>query len=180
MFLMITGSLNDYISHLQLLAFFAGYPLVYTLVNFLATKRQEKTPFISKEWVALLPFTYALIGSLFFGLLLKNISPDFSLQNITGEFLSPVEVWAIMSVLFWIPALSKKPIFSLLHSVPFFLILIKDFFIQATSNSGMFVIENDMKMYSISFLLNIVVLVFIYALLYCLRYFGISKNTTLN
>jgi hypothetical protein len=178
MFLMITDSLNDYISHLQLLAFFAGYPFVYTLVNFLATKRQEKTPFISKEWVALLPFTYALIGSLFFGLLLKNISPDFSLQNIADT--SSLEVWAIISVLFWIPALSKKPVFSLLHSVPFFLILIKDFFIQATSNSAMFVIENDMKMYSISFLLNTVALVFIYALLYCLRYFRISKNTTLN
>ena len=177
---MINGSLGDYISQLQLLAFFAGYPLIYTLVNFLATNRGEKISFISNKWVALLPFTYALIGTLFIGLLLKNISPDFSLQNIAREFMSPLEVWAIMSVLFWIPALSKKPIFSLLHSLPFFLILIKDFFLQATSNAGMFMIENDMKMYSISFLLNIAALLFMYAVLYCLRYFRVSKNATLN
>ena len=177
---MINNSLSDYISQLQLLAFFAGYPLIYTLVNFLATNRWEKISFISNKWVALLPFTYALIGTLFIGLLLKNISPHFSLQNIADEFLSPLKVWAMMSVLFWIPALSKKPIFSLLHSLPFFLILIKDFFIQATSNSGMFVIENDMKMYSISFLLNVAALIFVYVLCYCLRYFRINKNATLN
>jgi hypothetical protein len=181
MFLMMTGSLNDYISQLQLLAFFAGYPLIYTLVNFLATKRHERTSFLSNKWVQLLPFAYALIGTLFIGLFLKSISPDFSLKNIAEQFQSPfLEGWAIMSVLFWIPAFTKKPVFSLFHSLPFFFLLINHFFTQTTSSSGRFVIDNDMKMYTISFLLNIVALVFIYALFYCLRYFRIYKNTTVN
>jgi hypothetical protein len=176
---MTNDSLNNYISELQLLAFFAGYPLIYTLVNFLATKRQERRSFLSNKWVEVLPFAYALIGTLFIGLFLKNMSPDFSLKNITGQFQSPfLEVWAFMSVLFWIPAFSKKTVFSLLHSLPFFFLLIKHFF--TTSSSGRFVIDNDMKMYTISFLLNMAALVFIYALLYCLRYFRFYKKTTAN
>ena len=177
---MINDSLNNYISELQLLAFFAGYPLIYTLVNFLATKRQERPSFLSNKWVELLPFAYGLIGTLFIGLFLKNISPDFSLKNIMGQFQSPfLEVWAFISVLFWIPAFSKKPVFSLLHSLPFFFLLINHFFTQTTA-SGRFVIDNDMKMYTISFLLNMAALAFIYALLYCLRYFRFYKNTTAN
>jgi len=176
---MITDSLNDYISQLQLLAFFSGYPLIYTLVNFLATKRQERTSFLSNKWVELLPFAYALVGTLFIGLLLKNISPDFSLKNIADQFPTPyLEVWGIMAVLFWIPAIRKRPIFSLLHSLLFFFLLIKDFFMQITSLSGRFVIENDMKMYTFSLLLNMGALVFVFAISYGLHYFRIRRNIT--
>jgi hypothetical protein len=174
---MINNSLSNYISQLQLLAFFAGYPLIYTLVNFLATERQRKKSFLSKRCVALLPFAYALMGTLFIGLLLKNISPDFSIKDIAEQFPTPYwEIWGTLAVLFWIPALSKKPVFSLLHSLPFFLILLKDF--MQTSISGRFVIENDMKMYTISLLLHTGALVVTFAISYGLHYFRICRNTT--
>lgn len=175
---MINNSLGDYISQLQLLVFFAGYPLIYTLVNFMATERHKEKPLLSKNWIALLPFAYALVGTLFIGLLLKNISPDFSLKNIAGQFPTPYEVWGIMAVLFWIPAISKRPIFSLLHSLPFFFLLIRDFFMQMTALSQRFVIENDMKMYTISLLLNTVALLIVFAISYGLHRFQIRKNTT--
>jgi hypothetical protein len=173
---MIDNSLSNYISQLQLLAFFAGYPLIYTLVNFLATERLKEKPLLSKKWIALLPFAYALVGTLFIGLLLKNISPDFSVKNIAEQFSTPyLEVWGTLAVLFWIPALSKKPVFSLLHSLPFFFILLKDF--MQISISERFVIENDMKMYTISLLLNTGALVVMYAISYGLHHFRIRRNT---
>lgn len=173
---MINNSLSNYISQLQLLAFFSGYPLIYTLVNFLATKRQERKSFLSNKWVALLPFAYALMGTLFIGLLLKNSTPEFSVKNIAEQFPTPyLEVWGTLAVLFWIPALSKKPVLSLLHSLPFFLILLKDF--MQTSISGRFVIENDMKMYTISLLLNTGALVIMFAISYGLHHFRIRRNT---
>jgi hypothetical protein len=174
---MINNSLSIYISQLQLIAFFAGYPLIYTLVNFLTTERQGKKPFLPRSCVALLPFAYALIGTLFIGLLLKNMSPDFSIRNIAEQFPAPYwEVWGILAVLFWIPALSKKPVFSLLHSLPFFLILLKDF--MQTSIFGRFVIENDMKMYTISLLLHTGALIIMFAIFYGLHHFRIRRNTT--
>lgn len=177
---MIHNSLGNYISQLQLLAFFAGYPLIYTIVNFLATERIKEKPLLSKKWISLLPFAYALVGTLFIGLLLKNISPDFSLKNIVEQFHSPyLEVWGILGVLFWIPAISKRPVFSLLHSLPFFFLLIRDFFIQMTALSPQrFVIENDMKMYTISLLLNTVCLLIVFAISSGLHRFQIRRNIT--
>ena len=174
---MINNSLSNYISQLQLLAFFAGYPLIYTLVNFLATEHRKEMPLLSKRWIALLPFAYALVGTLFIGLLLKNISPDFSVKNIAEQFPSTYwEVWGALAVLFWIPALSKKPVLSLLHSMLFFLILLKD--LMQTSTSGRFVIENDMKMYTISLLLHTGALGVMFAISNGVHHFRIRRNTT--
>ena len=175
------NNLSEYIYQLQLLAFFAGYPLLYVLINFLATENQGKKSFLSKRWIEHLPSTYALLGALFIGLLLKNISPDFSLKNIAAQFPIPyLEVWGIMAVLFWIPALRKRPIFSLVHSLPFLFILFKDLLLQSFSHSGKIVIENDMKMYTISFLLNMVGLTIIYGLSYQLHYLRISEKAASN
>ena len=174
---MINDSLNDYIGQLQLLSFFSGYPLVYALVNFAVAERRKKLPYFSKRWIELLPFAYALVGTLFFGFLLKNISPDFSLKHISDLFQSSyLEVWGIMSILFWIPMISKKTVFSLLHSLPFFFLLVKDFFMQTTFNSARLVIGNDMKMYTISIVLNAGALVIVFVIFFLLRHFVFDKT----
>lgn len=98
---MINDSLSIYISHLQLLSFFAGYPFIYALVKYMASDRGKKMPLLNKKWIELLPFAYALTGTLFLGLILKNISPDFSGKNITEQFQSPyLEIWGIMAFCF--------------------------------------------------------------------------------
>lgn len=173
--------MTDYINQLQLIAFFSGYPLIYILVNFLAITCRKENTLVQRRWIRLLPVAYALVGTLFIGLLLKNISPELSLKNISAGFHSPyLEVWGIMAILFWVPALGKKPVFSLLHSLPFFLLLIKDFILQANSISGRSVIENDMKMYSLSILLNTVSLVVVFGLSYGLNHFHARRNHTAN
>ena len=70
-----------YIQHLELIAFFSGYPLIYAVVFFFARNNRLKNSF--KQRVAsLLPFSYALIGTLYIGLQLKKIYPDYFFENM--------------------------------------------------------------------------------------------------
>ena len=173
---MIYNSLNDYIGQLQLLCFFAGYPLIYALVNLLPGRRGKDSPYSSTKWIAVLPFSYAFVGILYVGFLLKNMSPHFLLTHNSALLRSSyLEVWALLSVLFWIPKISRKTILSLLHSMPFFFLLIKDLFMQASSNPVM-LIGNDMKMYSISIVLHAGALVIVYVIFYLLRRSGLSNT----
>jgi len=143
--------LGAYIQRLELMAFFAGYPLIYSIIHSVAGKRR---PFVNRL-IILLPFAYALTGTLFLGLILENIFQDYPLKNISEQFQVPyLTIVGLLAVLFWIPAFSKKPVFSLLHSLVFFFLLLKDFIMYMTSPTGSEVIKNDMKIYTDSLLLN--------------------------
>jgi hypothetical protein len=145
------NDLGAYIQRLELMAFFAGYPLIYSIIQLIAGKQRA---FLNRL-ARLLPFAYALTGTLFLGLVLGNIFQDYHLKNIGDQFQVPyLTIWGLLSVLFWIPAFSKKPVFSLLHSLVFFFLLLKDFFLYMTSSTGRDVIKNDMKIYTDSLLLN--------------------------
>ncbi len=161
-----------YIEQLELMAIFAGYPLIYTIVQVIAGQFKKTTPFTDKL-VKLLPFAYALSGTLFIGLLLKNLYPDYSLKNISQQFQYPyLKIWGVLALLFWFPAFSKKPVFSLLHSLVFFFFLLKDIYFQITSSPGREMIKNDMKIYTDSLLLNagtLTVIVIIYYLFTTIR-----------
>lgn len=138
------------IERFELIAFFAGYPVIYAIVQFIAGERRA----FASRLAMLLPYAYALTGTLFLGLTLKNISAS-PLKNITEQFQMPyLQIWALLSVLFWTPVFSKKPVFTLLHSLIFFFLLLKDFFMYMVSYLGKDVIKNDMKMYTDSLLLN--------------------------
>ncbi len=157
-----------YIERLQLMAFFSGYPLIYALVNVLATERSRQPNAFVNRLVMLLPFAYALTGVLFLGFAVKNLYPDYSVENISEQF-TYIKIWAIFSVLFWIPAFSKKPVFSLLHSLIFFFILLRDLFMYMTSYIGMDMIKNDMRVYTDSLLLNTGTLTVIVILYFIIR-----------
>ncbi len=149
------SSFFAYLQQLELMAFFSGYPLVYALTVFFAGNQKVKNNF-KKRIVSLLPFGYALVGTLYAGLQLKKLYPDYSFENIKLSTQHPWLIfWALLSILFWIPALAKQKVFSLIHSLVFFLFLVRDLFLQLSiSNMNESIVKNDMNVYTNSLLLN--------------------------
>ncbi|MGK2861069.1 MAG: hypothetical protein ACSLE0_04005 [Chitinophagaceae bacterium] len=149
-----------YLQRLESMVFFSGYPLIYTLVLFIAgnlTANSRLKPII----VFLLPSAYALVGTLYLGLQLKNLYPDYSIENINQSILLPYLIaWGILANVFWIPFFSKKKVLSLLHSLAFFYFIIKDVFFQlSASGTDKNIVRNDMKLFIDSLLLNSVALI---------------------
>jgi hypothetical protein len=169
----------DYLQRLEILAFFSGYPLIYALVFFVFGNKKSKSV-LSRKIPVLLQYTYAFVGTLFLGLQLNNLYPDYSIENIQLAFQEPyLKIWGFLSLLFWIPALSKKTIFSLFHSLVFFFLLVKDLFMYLIRGTGQSMIKNEMKIYSDSLLLNVIVLIamiIIYNLF--IRFKTLKKSTS--
>ena len=147
---------------LEILAFFSGYPLLYTIIYFIAEK-QKKNGITKSRLILLLPYTYAMLGSLYIGLQLKNFYPDYSINHIKQIIHQPFLMgWGLLSTIFWIPALRKKTWLSLLHSLVFLRILIIDLFILTPQLAGdNSPIKNEMKMYTGSLILSFVAYSFI-------------------
>ena len=150
-----------HLQQLELMAFFSGYPLIYAVILFFAGNQLGKDNFKSRI-TYLLPFAYALVGTLYLGLQLKNLYPDYSFEHLKLTIQQPWLIsWGLLSTLFWIPVLNKKPFLSLIHSLIFFFFLVKDLFLQLTASAAdNDVVRNDMKIYTISLLLNLGVLIF--------------------
>jgi hypothetical protein len=149
------NSFFAYLQQLELMAFFSGYPLLYAIILFVAGKKQLQNNF-KNRMVSVLPFAYALIGTLYLGLQLKKLHFNYSSENVAQMTHQPyLVIWGLLSILFWIPALSKRKELSLIHSLVFFFFLIRDIIIQTTSSSAdRYMLKNDMRIYTISFLLN--------------------------
>ena len=149
-----------YLHRLELLAFFSGYPLLYAVIVFIAGKQQSKTN-IKGRITSMLPYGYALTGTLYLGLQLKNLYPDYSFENIKLTMQQPfLIIWALLSILFWIPALAKKRFLSLLHSLVFFFFLAKDLFLHSFYSVDKNVVQNNMNIYTTSLLINMVAFAF--------------------
>ena len=147
---------------LEMLVFFSGYPLVYYLVRFFSRHVSLKN-ISSAELISILPFAYALSGTLFLGLQLKNVYPVYTIENVRHRIQQPyLFIWALLSLLFWIPAIPKRQILSVLHSLVFFLIIIRDLYYQLTGFiSDRSILKNDMTVYTISIFLNLAAFLFI-------------------
>jgi hypothetical protein len=161
------NSFFEYLQKLEVLVFFSGFPLVYTVCFFFAGIEKFKNNFIAKL-TRCLPFGYALVGTLYLGLQLKNLYPDYSFQHIQNNIAQPLlTAWGLLSILFWIPALAKKKFLALVHSMLFFGILLKDLLFEASASTG---ISNDMNVYTVSLLLNTaaVLLITLFSYLYFL------------
>ena len=149
------NSFFAYLQQLELMAFFSGYPLIYTVTLVIAGNQQLKDNF-KMRMVSLLPFAYALIGTLYAGLQLKNLYPDYSIEHMKLAIQQPFLVtWGLLSILFWIPTLAKKAVLSLLHSLVIFFLLVRDLLLQLSAASDRDVVRNDMKIYTLSLLLNL-------------------------
>jgi hypothetical protein len=167
----MVSNIFSYIQRLEMLVFFSGYPLVYCLVRFLARNAFLKDG-RSAQLVSILPFAYALLGTLFLGLQLKNYYPEYTLENIGQRIQQPyLTIWAILSILFWIPAISKRKILSLFHSLIFFLIIVKDLFFQLSGfNSDRNILRNDMQLYAVSVVLNLTIYILVVVLFFLLPF----------
>lgn len=160
-----------YLQQLELMGFFSGYAIIYSIVLFLADTRPLQGRF-AKRLVALLPFSYALVGTLFLGFLFKKLYPDYSIEHIKQAVQRPwLITWALLAILFWIPAVSKKKALSLVHSLVFFFFLVRDLFVQLSSSSvNNDIVKNDMKVYAASIVLNIATLAFLGLLSFLFSY----------
>lgn len=149
------NSFFAYLQLLELMTFFSGYPLIYTLILFIAGNKKPRSDFRNRL-VKVLPFAYALVGTLYAGLEIKNLYLSYSLGNIKQIMLQPyLVIWGFLSLLFWIPAISKKKELSLIHSLVFFFFLVRDVIIQLGSSADKYMLGNDMRIYTISLLLNL-------------------------
>lgn len=149
-----------YLQRLELMAFFSAYPLIYAVIYVFAGSSKKELP---KKLPPLLPYAYALVGTLYLGLQLKNLYPDYSFENIRHSVQQPFYIiWALLSLFFWIPLFCKKPVISLVHSLVFFFFLVRDLFSQLSSSSAdKNIVRNDMKIYTDSLLLNLGALILV-------------------
>jgi hypothetical protein len=121
------------------------------------------TSFVKIKLFSKLPLAYAFVGTLYWGLQMRNMYPDYTLDNFTAstQFLY-LKIWGMLSIVFWIPILRKKTAFSLLHSLVFFYLLVKSLYLQLSSPSaGNDLLRNDMKILSASILLNLAALILV-------------------
>ena len=148
------NTLFAYLQQLELMVFFSGYPLLYAFITFLASNKKSENSFKARM-ASLLPYGYALTGTLYLGLQLKNLYLSYIAKNVTYVIYHPyLMVWAFFSILFWIPALSKRKELSLLHSLVFFFFLVKDIVLQFASATDTGMLRNDMRIYTTSLLIN--------------------------
>ena len=157
----------SYLERLEIMAFFAGYPLVYAIVQVISgNTKKNRISFLNKI-NRILPYAYALAGTLYLGLVLKNLYPDYSLKNISAYFDSSyLKIWGLLSLLFLIPLVAKKPVISLLHSLIFFFCLVLDLFQFNSSSSDRDMIRNEIKIYSDSLLLNVATFIVVVIIFY--------------
>ena len=152
-------SLFAYSEWIELESFFSGYLLVYAIIYLVASNRPV-TNFVKSKLLPKLPLAYALAGTLYWVLQLKNAYPDYTIDHLAAGIQLPyLKIWGLLSVLFWIPLLRKKAAVSLLHSSVFFFLLMKSLYLQFFSASpGNDLARNNMKIYSVSILLNLAAL----------------------
>lgn len=174
----MNDSFSEYLHRLELVAFFSGYPLIYFLVFFIAGNQPSESKLKGKLF-SLLPYAYALVGTLYLGLQLRNLYPVYSMQNIKQVFQPAYLVcWGLLAMLFWIPVMAKKPVLSLLHSLVFFYFLARDIFFQLLAHAAdENIVRNDMKLYTVSLLLNVGGLITITLIHFLFSRFKGNKNS---
>ena len=151
--------MNDLLSlaeRLEMIAFFAGYPLVFYAIYFFAGKMLQR-PVYKNKLIYLFPLTYALLGTLYWGLQLRNWYPDYQIKNIVSNtFYIYSKIWALLAIIFWIPFFFKRPFLSVIHSLFFFFLLLRDIFSQLlVHDQDIYTLRNEMKIYTVSLLLNL-------------------------
>ena len=136
------------------MTFFSAYPLLYVLVQAIASKSFIKNT-LGYNIHKLVPFAYAFTGLLYLGLQLKNLYPDYSPAHVQSvAFNTWLQVWGLSSILFFIPFLSKKTIYSLLHSLVFFFFLVRDLYLNIVQAADKELLKIDMNIYTYSIAIN--------------------------
>ncbi|MDE3251984.1 MAG: hypothetical protein KGO92_04195 [Bacteroidota bacterium] len=156
-----------YLQQLEFLLFFSGYALLYILIINISETRKYTSLFF-QTLIRSLPLCYALAGSLYLGLLLKNIYPVYTIGNLSQKLQYPLlTIWGLLSLLCWIPLFRKKGVYSFLHSLLFFFLFVKGIIHFSTGQSAdKQMVRNHLTMYTLSLLLYLVLLILMTSLSY--------------
>ena len=128
------NDLSEFASWVELETFFSGYLFVWMIILLVTSLSTKAT--LGKKLLTSLPKAYALVGTFYLALQLKNAYPDFAIKNIfTDTRYTYLKIWAILSICFWIQALNKKTIFSILHNLVYFILMIIAIYINFFSGS---------------------------------------------
>ena len=160
-------SILIYFERLELMAFFSGYVAIYIFLNAFTNSKKTRLSKTSKRLLSLLPYSYTLTAILFWGYVLRNLFPEYTVHHYLAQFNAPFwQLIALASILSWVPIFRKKGYYSLLHSLFFFGFLLIDFYYFIIGNNGPELLQKDMKVFTDSLLLNLstlIVIVFIRA-----------------
>jgi hypothetical protein len=141
-----------YLERLETLGFFSGYPLIYALVIVIAGSKEKRTGFRS-QLVRTLPYAYALTGTLYLGMIIRNAWPSVDVETLFTSLQQPwLRVWALLSIFFWLPFFGRYPLLSLFHSLVFFYFIVRDIIMFVSDRMDKDLIRNDMKVYGDSLL----------------------------
>ncbi len=175
------NELFSYLERLEIMVFFTGYAIIYALIFFLAGEFHKRQWALISLLPGLLPSAYALIGTLFFGYILKKVYVGYTMGISLSQIYHPYLVlWGILAMVFWIPAARKKPLLSLLHSLVFFFYIPWDMYRFLDHSVEKDVIKNDMNILSSSLLLNASTLLILLLLHYVLLYLRKRKISATN
>ncbi|CAN5141298.1 hypothetical protein BH09BAC2_BH09BAC2_16260 [soil metagenome] len=156
-----------YIQRMELIAFFSGYALVYAFVHFIAGEHHKKCSVWQTRMIGFLPYAHALSGTLYVGLILKELSNNFSFDNLIKSFSSGWNLFAFISLLFWLPFFNRRKWVPLMHSLVFFYLLIKDIVLQLSYADTNDMVNNDLRIYTASIFINtaslLVIIIFYYS-----------------
>ncbi len=135
-----------YFELLEVMAFFAGYAIVYALWHVLADIGNNRFSDWARSVLPLLPLSYVLTGLLFLGYLIKGVI------LVNNQVDGPIHIniptlhyVGLLSLLFWIPFLKKRAWLSLLHSLFFFSYICIDLVKYMRNKIGVEILQNDMK-----------------------------------
>jgi hypothetical protein len=143
------------IERFEIIVFFAGYTILYCLLNYLWIK-----PYLFIEKLkSVLPLGYALSSTLFLGYFLRKIYQNHILGNAELQFYHPFLIaWGMMALFFWFPFFRKSPSLSLMHSFMFLFYILSDLVISLFGDKDILVIRNNMNILTASFLINVTTL----------------------
>ena len=83
------NDLMAYIQKLELFGFFSGYCLIYTIISSSKSVNNGKRHTLIQKLFILLPYAYALTATLYLGMIIKNISLNYSSANLNEQFHVP-------------------------------------------------------------------------------------------
>lgn len=158
------GDIFSYIEIYELIGFFSGYALIYSLLKALNTSHSVINRILPR-----LPIAYALTGTFY----IANLLRKFYLQwSLFGHISFPehlyLTLWGLVSLIFWLPATRKISNASLYHSLVFFYFILRDIVLHLLGKAEREQISNNMSMLTISLLVNVSTILLLLALTFLL------------
>lgn len=166
-----------YIERIELIGFFSGYPVVLVLLNMLL-KRRFSRQVLSMRIRSALPAVYPLLATLYTAMLIKSLYPSYTVQNLLNTFsITPLRIWAITALIFWLPYLKKRISILVVHSAVFLGLLGYDVWTNIRNHATLEMLQNDIRIFGISILLSTVMLLLVTVFIFILqRLFSLRGN----